>query len=142
MHLAGFAGFLFCLHFQGHDLGQGQGQFLIPFTQDHLTQGHAIPGSYVGRVAIYGALYIGVALSLARSMAARRSLRFVLVGRSGLLLCLLVLFVGSAVPMAQLFANTDNPMILRNFYLPMMPLAVISSSVPSSPESAAAFQKL
>ncbi|MCP3905136.1 MAG: hypothetical protein GY715_16040 [Planctomycetes bacterium] len=46
--------------------------FQVLWLSDALTQGHAIPGSYVGRVAIYGALYIGVALSLAVILFQRR----------------------------------------------------------------------
>jgi ABC-type transport system involved in multi-copper enzyme maturation permease subunit len=46
--------------------------FQVLWLSDALTQGHAIPGSYVAKVAIYGALYIGVALSLAVILFQRR----------------------------------------------------------------------
>ena len=49
-------------------------------------------------------------------------------GRQAMLLALVVLFVGCSMPIVQLWADTTNPMNLRNFYLPMMPLAVLLSS--------------
>src|SRR5690606_18620809 len=45
--------------------------------------------------------------------------------RFGLLATVALLYVGCALPIVQLWADTENPMNLRNFYLPMMPLALL-----------------
>lgn len=43
--------------------------------------------------------------------------------RTALLLTILALFLGCSVPMLQIWPDTNNPLHLRTFYLPMMPLA-------------------
>ena len=49
----------------------------------------------------------------------------IVVGRKfAFLAVLVVLFLGCSIPTVQVWAATDNPMMLRQFYLPMMPLAV------------------
>jgi hypothetical protein len=47
--------------------------------------------------------------------------------RWALFAVLAALFLGCSIPSLQIWAQTDNPMLLRQFYLPMMPIAVLLS---------------
>ncbi|MCA8955161.1 MAG: hypothetical protein KDC87_03750 [Planctomycetes bacterium] len=46
-------------------------------------------------------------------------------GRVGATVALAVLFLGCSIPVIQLWGDVSNPKTLRNFYLPMAPLAVL-----------------